>query len=142
MANYQQLAEDVYIGPQPTEADLQQARQQGIRTVIDFRMPSETAAPNAALARASGLDYVNVAVDKSALSDASIDELDAAMRQHPGPWLLHCATGARAAMLLALRQARQAGWTADRTFAAAEAMGFRLQDMPAFAAFIRKARGG
>lgn len=139
MDRFQRIDEGMLLGPQPTEQDLQQARQQGIRTVIDFRMPGETPAPNARLAQASGLDYVNIPVNKQALSPEQIDELDRAMQERAGPFLIHCASGARAAMLLALRKARKNGWTASRTFDEARAMGFDIEGSPEFAAFVRAA---
>ena len=141
MANCKQFDDGIFIGPQPTEQDLTEAKQQGVQTVIDMRMPSETATPNAELVKNSGLDYVNIPVDKAALSVQKIDEFDAALKQNNGPVLLHCATGTRAAMLLALSRARQHGWTAERTFEEAEAMGYNLQSSPDFAAFVRQTAG-
>ena len=102
------------IGPQPTEGDLRQAKQEGIKTVIDFRLPSEIPTPNAELVARSGLDYVSIPVNKASLSADQVDVLDRAMRDKDGPFLLHCASGARAATLLVLSQARQNGWTAGR----------------------------
>ena len=141
MANYKQLGESLFIGPQPTAQDLDEAKQQGIRTVIDLRMPAETASPNADLVRNSGLEYVNIPVNKAALSAGEIDELNTALEQHDGPYLLHCATGARVALLLALNQARHEGWTAERAFQEAEAMGYNLRSSPDFAAFVRQETG-
>jgi uncharacterized protein (TIGR01244 family) len=141
MASYKQIGEDFFIGPQPTEQDLNEAKQRGVRTVVDLRMPSETASPNADLVGNSGLTYVNIPVNKAALSEQQIDELDAALKQNEGPFLLHCATGARVATLLALSRAKQNAWTAERTFQEAEAMGFNLQSSPDFAAFVRQTTG-
>ena len=141
MANYKQFEDGIFIGAQPTEQDLTEAKQQGVHTVIDMRMPSETASPNVELVRHSGLNYVNIPVNKAALSVQQIDELDAAIKHNGGPVLLHCATGARAAMLLASSRARQHGWTAERTFQEADAMGYDLQSSPDFAAFVRQTAG-
>lgn len=138
MANHKQYEEHFFIGPQPTEQDLDEAKRQGIQTVIDLRMPSETAMPNAELVKKSGLGYVNIPVNKAALSAQQIDELDTALQQNDGPYLLHCATGARVAMLLALSRAKQHGWTAERTFQEAEAMGYNLQTSPDFTAFVKQ----
>lgn len=138
MANYKQFEERFFIGSQPTEQDLDEAKRQGIQTVIDLRMPSETAVPNAELVKRSGLNYVNIPVDKGALSARRIDELDAALKQNEGPYLLHCATGARVAMLLALSRAKQHGWTAERAFQEAEAMGYNLQTSPDFNLFVKQ----
>ena len=141
MANYKQIGDGIFIGPQPTAQDLADAKQQGIRTVIDFRMPSETATLNTDLVSSTGLDYVNVPVNKAALSEQQIGELDAAMTHKEGPYLLHCATGTRAAMFLALSRAKQNGWTTARTFQEAESMGFDLRSSADFAKFIEQTVG-
>lgn len=49
----------------------------------------------------------------------------------------HCATGARAALLLVLSQARQNGRAAHRAFQEARAMRFDLKNAPEFANFIK-----
>lgn len=141
MATYKQIDDGLFIGPQPTEQDLREAKQQGIHTVIDFRMPEETATANADLVTSNGLNYVNVPVNKSALSEQQISDLDRAMKGNDGPYLLHCATGARAALLLALSRAKQNGWTEERTFQEAESMGFNLQSSPGFSSFVKQAAG-
>ena len=138
MANYKHFEEGFFFGPQPAEQDLSEAKREGIRAVIDMRMPSETATPNAGLVENCGLHYINIPVSKTALSARQIDEFDAALRKNEGPYLLHCDTGTRAAMLLALSRARQQGWAAERTFQEAETMGYNLENFPEFAAFVRK----
>jgi uncharacterized protein (TIGR01244 family) len=139
MTNFRKIGEDFFIGPQPTADDLTGAKRQGIRTVIDFRMPAETPTSNASLVKESELNYVNIPVDKTALSEHQIGELGTAIEENDGPFLLHCATGARAAMLLALLRARQDRWTAQRTFDEAKAMGFDLRTSPDFTKFVEKA---
>lgn len=141
MAQHRQIDSKVFIGPQPTRQDLEEARQQGIQTVVDFRLPTETASPNADLAKDAGLDYVNIPVNRAALSTDQVGELKTAMERHPGPYLLHCATGTRAALMLALARARLQGWSAERTFAEAEAMGFNLRNSGEFANFVKQATG-
>ena len=141
MDQFKQLENGMLIGPQPTEADLRQAKREGIRTVIDFRMPSETPTPNAELVARSGLEYVNIPVNKASLSMVQVDELERVMREKEGPFLIHCATGARAAMLLVLSKAKQNRWTAQRAFDEARAMGFDLEKTPEFANFIKATAG-
>ncbi|GAC1413682.1 MAG: hypothetical protein NVSMB6_15670 [Burkholderiaceae bacterium] len=139
MEKFKQLEGGMLIGPQPTEQDLQEAKRQGIKTVIDFRMPSETRVPNAELAANNGLDYANIPVDKASLTKGQINELDRVMREKQGPYLIHCATGARAAMLLALSNAKKHNWDAERTFEEARAMGYDLKTSPEFSAFVAQA---
>ena len=139
MDKFKELKDGMLIGPQPTEQDLQEAKQQGIKTVIDFRMSSETPTPNAELVAKSGLDYSSVPVDKASLNTNQIDELDRVMQEKPGPYLIHCATGARAATILALSKAKKHHWDAERTFQEARAMGYDLKTSPEFSAFVAQA---
>lgn len=136
MNQFKQLDDSVYLGPQSTGQDLRQARQREIKTVIDFRLPVMAPAPNAALAARNGLDYVNIPVNKMNLSKGQIDELDRVMREKDGPFLIHCATGVRAAMLVSLSKARKNHWAAERTFEEARAMGFDLKTPSEFVAFV------
>jgi uncharacterized protein (TIGR01244 family) len=92
--------------------------------------------PRESLVRARGMDYVNIPVDKASLSADQVDMLVRTMEEKPGPFLFHCASGARAAMLLALAEARKHHWTAERTLEEARRMGFDLQAMPEFAKFV------
>ena len=141
MHQFRKIADGIYIGAQPTEQDLQDCKRHGIRTVIDFRLPAETATSNAARVTAAGMDYANVPVNKASLAVGQIDDLVKVMDEKPGPFLVHCATGARAAMLLALAEARKHGWTADRVFEEARNMGFDLTSSPEFSAFVASATG-
>ena len=141
MSNFRLVKEGVFVGPQPTAQDLEDARQQGVKTVIDFRLPSETGTSNEALVRSHGLDYTNIPVDKANLSAGQIGELDAAMQSTNGPFLLHCATGLRAALLLALSEARKNGWSAEQTFAHAQRMEFDLKTSSTFASFVTQTMG-
>lgn len=136
MDRFKQLEDSILLGPQPSEQDLEQAKQHGIKTVIDFRLPSETPSSNAQAAARTGLDYANIPVDKASLSEKQIAELDRVMQEKEGPFLIHCASGARAAMLLALSRAKKNGWTAERTFDEASKMGFDLQSSPEFVKFV------
>ena len=136
MSQFRPVESGIFIGPQPTPQELDDARQQGIKTAIDFRLPSETATSNETLALSAGLDYINIPVNKAMLSESQIGDLDAAMQTKQGPFLLLCATGMRAALLLALSTAKKSGWTADQTFAHAKTLGFDLQTSPAYSNFV------
>lgn len=136
MSQFRPVASGIFIGPQPTPHDLEDARQQGIKTVIDFRLPSETSTSNEMLAMSAGLDYINIPVNKAMLSESQIGDLNIAMQTKQGQFLLHCATGMRAALLIALSTAKKSGWTAEQTFAHAKTMGFDLQTSPAYSNFV------
>ena len=136
MRQFKLVEDGIFIGPQPTEQDLHDAKQQGIKTVVDFRMPTETTISNETLTRGHGLDYVNIPVNKASLSANQIDDLDAVMKCKAGPFLFHCVTGARVALLLSLSRARQKDWTTEQAFAEAKRMGFDLKTSPEFSNFV------
>ena len=138
MANFKQIDDGIFICSQPAQQDLNEAKQLGIQTVIDLRVPGESNSSNEETTTSNGLGYVNIPVNKTALAARQIDELERAMARTPGPHLLHCATGARAALLLMLSHARQRKWTAEQTFNEARSIGFNLEDSDNFAAFIRE----
>ena len=141
MSQFKRVEDGIFIGPQPTEQDLQDARRQGIRTVIDFRLPSETATSNETLTKSQGFACVNIPVNKAVLSASQISELDSALKSKEGPFLLHCATGARAALLLSLSKAKQHDWTTEQAFAEARRMGFDLKASPEFSTFVVQTLG-
>jgi protein tyrosine phosphatase (PTP) superfamily phosphohydrolase (DUF442 family) len=41
MSQFKPVEDGIFISPQPTERDLDDAKQQGIKTVVDFRMPTD-----------------------------------------------------------------------------------------------------
>lgn len=142
MHQFKKIEDDLYIGPQPSEEDLVEAKRRGVKTVIDFRLPNETATDNESLAKSSGLDYVNIPVNKTDLSIDQLNELDKIMQERERPFLIHCGTGARAAMLLSLVKAQKNQWSAERTFDEARSMGFDIQGSPDFSAFVRSVTNG
>lgn len=137
METFLQIEAGFRLGAQPDGPELLLHKQQGVRTVIDFRMPSETQGANRALVEASGLRYVNIPVDKTALSADSIALLDAQLRRDEGPYLLHCATGARAAVMLALQRGGMDGWSFQTTLQAIQQMGADVSQSAEFLDFIR-----
>lgn len=128
MNQFKPLENGMLIGPEPTADNLRQAKQNGIKTVIGVRMSRETPAHNSELVARSGLDYVNIPVNKVIFSVDQVDALQRVMRHMGWPFLTHCATGALAAMLRMLSQAKQNIWTAQRAFQEARAMGFGLEN--------------
>ena len=136
MSQFKKIDDDVFIGPQPTAQALDEARQQGIKTVLDLRLPAETQASNRELTQSHGLGYVNIPVDKEDLSAGQIGELEDAMKDNDSPFLIHCATGARAALLLSLSKARNNGWSREQTFEYARGIGHDLAASPAFSNFV------
>ena len=136
MENFKSIGSGLFLGPQPAAQDLEAAKQQGVRTVIDLRLPAETVASNSDLVSQHSLGYVSIPVNKAALTKDLVDRVEKALVETEGPHLLHCATGARAALLIALRNAKRNGWSTEQTLDNAAAMGSELRGSPVFVEFI------
>lgn len=94
----------LYSAGQPSAAQLQQAADAGVTTVIDLRQPDEDRGfDETAATERLGLRYVRIPVAGAAgLTDANARALRTALAQSSGPVLVHCASGNRAGALLAL----------------------------------------
>lgn len=102
--NARQPLPGVTTGGKPSEANLQQAKELGYRTVISLLPDAED--PGAAeRVRALGLEFVSIPIaDATALTEEAARHLANAM-DAPGakPLLVHCASGNRVGALFALR---------------------------------------
>ncbi len=104
---------EVYISAQPGEAALREFADMGGATVINLRIDSEMETyvgyDEPWLARDLGMRYVHVPVRPSTLSEREVDRVSAALAKSEGPVLMHCASGTRAAALLAMDLATRGG---------------------------------
>lgn len=82
---------------QPSADQMRAAADAGVKVVIDLRDPMEPRPFNeAATAESLGLTYINIPVGPGTLTDATLDRILAAVREHAEtPTLLHCASANR-----------------------------------------------
>lgn len=89
----------------------------GIRTVIDLRPEAEDPAAFAAERKAcqdAGAAFVNIPIDRIPPTDAQVAQFLAALRDHPGPALVHCEHGkTRAGLMSAAYRVAVQGWSVD-----------------------------
>ena len=106
-------------------------------TVIDMRPDGE--APDepgsqmmAAAAKVQGLQFAYVPVPHGDIPDAVVDSLSNALASRPGPVLLYCRSGRRAARSWSLVEAsRPGGMAVDEILAAVKASGQDASDLRA-----------
>jgi len=55
VATFKRIENKIFTGLQPTEQDLQAPQQQGIRTAMEFRLPSGTSTSNQTLTTNHGM---------------------------------------------------------------------------------------
>ncbi|HXV28620.1 MAG TPA: protein tyrosine phosphatase family protein [bacterium] len=124
------LEDGLIAGGAPTARGLGQAAEQGIRTVIDVRMPKEGTAQEADYAEAVGLNYINIPISVDSFSEAQADEL-ARVLEDPatGPVLLHCGSGQRAVAVWALYRNRHQGVDAQQALTDARQKGLKKPEL-------------
>ena len=95
----------IYISAQPSPEALREFAELGGSTVINLRRDSEmdqyVGYHEGRAARQLGLDYVHIPMGASTLTRAQVDQVSDAIEATQGPVLMHCASGTRAAAMLA-----------------------------------------
>ncbi len=108
-----QISEKLWISGQPSDAEMQQAKQAGVVRVINNRPESEEAAqPSSAEEQAAaagvGMDYVHIPVRSGQITQREVDAFHSALAEAKGPVMAHCKSGTRSLTLYAIGEA-QAG---------------------------------
>lgn len=130
------LAPGIAISEQLQPGAMATAREQ-FATVIDMRPDGEaagqpSAAQMASAADAQRLQFAYVPVPHGDIPDAVVERLSAAMASRPGPVLLYCRSGRRAARSWSLVEAsRPGGLGVDEILAAVRASGQDASDLRA-----------
>ncbi|GBE42512.1 beta-lactamase hydrolase-like protein [bacterium BMS3Bbin10] len=108
------ITPNIATASQLDAADFAQIAALGFRSVINNRPDAEPGAPVSSsqarqVAARAGLSYAYLPAPGHALFDEDLlDAFDRALRELPGPVLVHCLTGTRSAILWALVTARTA----------------------------------
>lgn len=123
--NYQVVSEGIATSGTLTRDDLAALQQQGIEQIIDLRRPEEGIAAEQEWSRELRLDYANFPVGRSLPDDQLIVQIGELLDQaDERPTLMHCGSGHRAGIVLALYLHRK-GTPADQAIAQAQAAGTR-----------------
>lgn len=109
----------LWLGGQPSEQALDEFSARGGRVVINLRTENEMddLPYYADAVAARGMAYVRIPIRLSEMDQAEAEALRDALARHPGPTMLHCASGGRAAYLLAAHRMLAEGLTADEAIA-------------------------
>ncbi len=139
--NFLRVNEQICTGGQPTMAELEKLKQEGVRAIINLRRPSEyNAEEEAAKARELGLRYINIPVDSSDPKDAQVDEFlkvtdDPANR----PAFIHCHSANRVGAFWMIRRVLRDGWSVEKAEDEAKKIGMRNPNPREFALdYIRR----
>lgn len=127
---FHRLTSTLSVSPQLTAIDLEKAKREGFRSIIDNRPDGEepgqpSAAEMEQLADAHGMDFAHVPVVASKIGDDDVARMSSLLASLPTPILAYCRTGTRSATLWALGQARRL--PASEILAATASAGYDLE---------------
>lgn len=108
-------------------ADIQRARDAGVRQIIDLTPDAETPDfDEAAAVRAAGIAYANLPLSGPAdLTHENVRTFDALLRAAKRPVLVHCASGNRVGAMAALRAAWLDGHSTEEAITLGKAWGLK-----------------
>lgn len=135
------LNEQLTIGVQPSEAQLQDLKEQGFQSVVNLRTEGEEEQPlspqqEGQKAQSLGLEYLNIPVSPKEMQPAQVDEFRRKLGELPSPVFVHCKSGMRAGAFSMMHMAVENGMTGDETIDQAMQMGFEC-DKPEMKEFVK-----
>ena len=139
--DFLRLNEQICTGGQPTMAELERLKRDGVRAVINLRRPSEyNAEEEAAKARELGLRYINIPVDSSDPKDAQVEEfLKATDDSANRPAFIHCGSANRVGAFWMIRRVLRDRWPLEKAEDEAKKIGMRSANLREFALdYIRR----
>ncbi|BAZ50608.1 hypothetical protein NIES4103_32250 [Nostoc sp. NIES-4103] len=129
MSNTKKVSDNLSVTGQVTPEQLQQAAQEGFKSVLNLRSPNEAGflSDEQQQAQAVGLQYANVPLKPSEpnqqLTELAIQEIE----NLPKPVLIHCAAGARAGGIALIVTAIHQGLNYEQITQKATELGLNLE---------------
>ncbi|MBD0303532.1 MAG: tyrosine-protein phosphatase [Tolypothrix sp. T3-bin4] len=129
MTNSKKISNDLSAAGQLTPEQLQQAADEGFKSVINLRSPNEQGflSDEQQQAEAVGLQYANIPLKPTEpnqeLTKAALEEI----ADLPKPILIHCAAGARASGIALIANAIDEGLTYEQITQKAADLGISLE---------------
>ncbi|HEY9799645.1 MAG TPA: sulfur transferase domain-containing protein [Leptolyngbyaceae cyanobacterium] len=129
MANIKKVSDNLSIAGQVSPEELQQAANEGFKSVLNLRFPDEAGflTDEQQQVEAAGLEYANIPVKPSEanpeLTQKAVQEID----NLPKPILVHCAGGARAGGIALIAEAINQGLTYEQIVQKAQEIGINLE---------------
>lgn len=139
MENVKRINDQLAVATnQVTPEQLQQAAQEGFKSVLNLRSPNEEGfvSDEQQQAENAGLKYVNVPVKPDNISDQLADQVLQQIDQLPKPALIHCKSGMRSGAMTLMYLATQQEMTADEAMAIGKQNGFDCDAHPQMKQFF------
>lgn len=129
MENAKKVSEDMSAAGQLSPEQLQQAAQEGFKSVLNLRSPNEPGflSDEQQQAEAVGLQYACVPLEVSEPNQELVEEAIRKIENLPKPVLVHCGAGARAGAIALIGTALQEGLTYEQITEKAQELGVSLE---------------
>lgn len=132
MVEKMKINDQVTVGPQPSEEEINRLNQQGFKTVVNFRTDGEDEQPLSPDAegekvRAAGLEYLHIPVSMKSMGPELVDQFRAKYPDLPKPAFAHCKSGKRAGAMVMMHVAVEQGMSGEQTLQKADEMGFECE---------------
>ena len=126
--NIKKFNESVSFAEQPAEADLKEWAEAGFRTVVNLRPAEEverglSPSKEASVCEELGLDYIHLPTKLDDLSEDHLQHCREKLEGAPQPMVIHCAGGARAAIVASVIHAWEKGASGDEVVGMIEQTG-------------------
>jgi len=124
------VADQVFVGRQPTQAELEQLQKDGFRTLINFRHDGEDEQPLSPEDEGENVErlkmgYLHLPISFKAITPAVVDRFRREMANIPKPLFAHCKTGRRAGLMMLMHFGIEQKMSGKDALAQAEALGFK-----------------
>lgn len=139
MENIKKVSDELAVAMgQVTLEQMQQASQEGFKSILNLRSPQEEGflSDEQQQAENAGLEYVNVPVKPDGMSDELADRVLQQIDQLPKPALIHCKSGMRSGAMTLMYVAIQQGMAADEAMQKGKQMGFDCDPSPQMKQFF------
>ncbi len=126
--NFRKVTDSVWTGGQPTIDQLGKLREEGVKTIINLRVPEEhESAREEAKARELGMAYLNIPVDYDEPKAADVDSFLRATDGQIGKGrvFIHCTAAIRVGAFWMMRRELRDGWTHEKAREEAKQIGLR-----------------
>jgi uncharacterized protein (TIGR01244 family) len=125
--NFFRVNEQVCTGGQPTMEELEKLKAEGVKAIINLRMPSEyNSEEEAAKAKALGLRYFHIPFNNDDPKDEAVEQFLKVMADKANlPVYIHCTTANRVGGFWLIRRVLVDGWTLAQAETEAKQIGLR-----------------
>ncbi|MGL5192116.1 MAG: beta-lactamase hydrolase domain-containing protein [Chroococcales cyanobacterium] len=139
MKNVNKIHDDLAVAMnQLTAEQVQQASQEGFKSILNLRSPQEEgfSREEQQQAESAGLHYVNIPVKPDAMDDQLADRVLQEIDQLPKPALIHCKSGMRSGALTLMYIATHEGMSAEQAMALGKQNDFDCESHPQMKQFF------